>query len=125
MRLCRTARIRGSDRCGRVRVGWRAGGSSPNPTARPDWKRCAGTTVVNSWMPAHPANTAAGLTHYITFGELPARPIQSPAVAERRSIDDQCDAAPIMMRASRRGKGEMAAERRLPAEDGRKVPVDV
>jgi hydrogenase small subunit len=68
--------------------------ASPNPTGATGLQAVLpGTTVVNlGGCPHNPANTAAVLTHYITFGELPALDQHNrPLFAYGRLIHDQCE----------------------------------
>ena len=68
--------------------------ASPNPTGATGLQAVLpGTTVVNlGGCPHNPANTAAVLTHYITFGELPALDqYNRPLFAYGRLIHDQCE----------------------------------
>ncbi len=68
--------------------------ASPNPTGATGLQAVLpGTSVVKlGGCPHNPANTAAVLTHYITFGELPALDqYNRPLFAYGRLIHDQCE----------------------------------
>lgn len=68
--------------------------ASPNPTGAAGTQAVLpGVQVVNlGGCPHNPANTAAVLTHYITFGEMPALDYYNrPLFAYGRIIHDQCE----------------------------------
>jgi hydrogenase small subunit len=66
----------------------------PNPTGAVGLEEAVpGITLINMpGCPQNPANTAAVLVHYLTFGELPATdPYHRPLFAYGRIIHDQCE----------------------------------
>ena len=68
--------------------------AAPNPTGAVGVQEAVpGIKVVNlGGCPANPANTAAVLVHYLTFGELPALDqYNRPLFAYGRIIHDQCE----------------------------------
>jgi len=68
--------------------------AAPNPTGAVGVQEAVpGINVVNlGGCPANPANTAAVLVHYLTFGELPALDqYNRPLFAYGRVIHDQCE----------------------------------
>jgi len=68
--------------------------AKPNPTGAVGLESAVpGINIVNlPGCPHNPANTAAVLVHYLTFGELPALdPLNRPLFAYGQIIHDQCE----------------------------------
>lgn len=68
--------------------------SNPNPTSAVGLQEAVPSVkVINlGGCPHNPANTAAVLVHYLTFGEMPALdPYNRPLFAYGRVIHDQCE----------------------------------
>ena len=84
----------GQYRSRRLRVGRGLVRSNPNPTGAVGLQEAVpGLKVINlGGCPHNPANTAAGLTHYLTFHEMPALDqYNRPLFAYGNIIHDRCE----------------------------------